>query len=79
MTTKAYVLIETAVGKSAEVTQEIKDFSSTEIDDDVTGKNDIIEIVAADDLISVGETVTKEIHMIPGIARTITCLSVGSQ
>jgi DNA-binding Lrp family transcriptional regulator len=79
MTTKAYVLIETAVGKSAEVTQALKDLSSTEIVDAVTGPYDIIAIVAADDLISVGETVTKEIHMIPGIARTITCLSVGSQ
>ena len=79
MATKAYVLIETAVGKSAEVSQALKALSSTDTVDAVTGPYDIIAIVSADDLIAVGETVTKEIHMIPGIARTITCLSVGGQ
>ena len=45
--------------------------------DVVTGPYDIIAIIEAPDLSSVGETVTGSVHTISGIVRTVTCLAVG--
>ena len=78
MTTKAYILIETAVGKSGDVLTALRSLSDVNIVDAVTGPYDIIAIIAASDLNAVGEVVTKQIHTIAGIARTVTCLVVGT-
>ena len=78
MATKAYILIETAVGKSRDVASELRSLSGVEHVDAVTGPYDIIAIVAAPDLNAVGDLVTSQIHTIGGIVRTVTCLSVGS-
>ncbi|MCH7626228.1 MAG: Lrp/AsnC ligand binding domain-containing protein [Chloroflexi bacterium] len=78
MPTKAYILIETAVGKSRDVTEALRSLTGIENVDAVTGPYDIIAIVAAPDLNAVGDLVTSKIHTINGIVRTVTCLSVGS-
>ena len=78
MPTKAYILIETAVGKSRDVADALRSLSGIENVDAVTGPYDIIAIVAAPDLNAVGDLVTSQIHTINGIVRTVTCLSVGS-
>ena len=78
MPTKAYVLIETSVGKSREVAAKLRAIAGIETVDAVTGPYDIIAVVAATDLNSVGDLVTSHIHTISGIVRTVTCLSVGS-
>ena len=78
MPTKAYILIETAVGKSRDVTDALRSLSGIDNVDAVTGPYDIIAIVAAPDLNAVGDLVTSQIHTINGIVRTVTCLSVGS-
>jgi len=78
MPTKAYILIETAVGKSRDVTEALRSLTGIENVDAVTGPYDIIAIVAAPDLNAVGDLVTSQIHTINGIVRTVTCLSVGS-
>ena len=78
MSTKAYILIETAVGKSREVTDSLRSLRGVETVDGVTGPYDIIAVVMAPDLNAVGDLVTSEIHTINGIVRTVTCLSVGS-
>ena len=78
MPTKAYVLIETSVGKSRDVTAQLRAVAGVETVDAVTGPYDIIAVVAATDLNSVGDLVTSHIHTISGIVRTVTCLSVGS-
>ena len=77
MGTKAYILIETVVGKSRDVSGELRSLSGVETVDPVTGPYDIIAVVAAPDLNGVGDLVTSEIHTIDGIVRTVTCLSVG--
>lgn len=77
MATRAYILIETAVGKSKAVASELVGLSGVETVDAVTGPYDIIAVVAAPDLNSVGDLVSSRIHTIGGIARTVTCLSVG--
>ena len=78
MATKAYILIETSVGKSRNVAGELRSLPSVETVDPVTGPYDIIAVVAGPDLNAVGDLVTGQIHTIPGIVRTVTCLSVGS-
>jgi DNA-binding Lrp family transcriptional regulator len=77
MPTKAYILIETAVGKSRNVAGELRNLAGVETVDPVTGPYDIIAVVAAPDLNAVGDLVTSQIHTIGGIVRTVTCLSVG--
>ena len=76
MATKAYILIETTVGKSTDVSEVLTDLSDVVNVDAVTGPYDIIAIVSSNDLNSVGELVTNDIHTIPGIVRTVTCLSL---
>ena len=76
MATKAYILIETTVGKSTDVSEVLTDLPDVVNVDAVTGPYDIIAIVSAKDLNSVGELVTNDIHTIPGIVRTVTCLSL---
>ena len=78
MATKAYILIETAVGKSRSVATDLANLSGVETVDPVTGPYDIIAVVAAPDLNAVGDLVTSQIHTIDGIVRTVTCLSVGA-
>ena len=78
MPTKAYILIETDVGKSRDVATELNALNSVTTVDAVTGPYDIISVVEATDLNAVGDLVTSRIHKINGIARTVTCLSVGS-
>ena len=76
MATKAYVLIETAVGKTRDVMGSLKGVAGMEAVDAVTGPYDIIAVVTAADLNSVGELVTDKVHTIGGVLRTVTCLSV---
>ena len=76
--TRAYVLVETAVGKTRDVLTAMKGVPGIKEADAVTGPFDIIAIVEADDLNAVGDLVTSNIHTIGGIVRTTTCLSVGS-
>jgi len=78
MATKAYILIETAVGKSRDVASGLRKLSDVETVDPVTGPYDIIAVVNAPDLNAVGDMVTSEIHTIGGIIRTVTCLSMSS-
>ncbi len=46
--------------------------------DTVTGPFDIIAIAEADDLPGIGDLITDGMHNVPGIVKTVTCLSVGS-
>lgn len=76
MATKAYVLIETVVGKSRDVSRALGSVAGVRNVDNVTGQYDIIATVEAADLNAVGEVVTGQIHTIGGIMRTVTCLTV---
>ncbi len=76
MATKAYILIETAVGKTKDVTSALNSLDDIVNVDAVTGPYDIIAIVNSTDLTTVGDLVTSDIHTITGIVRTVTCLSL---
>mgnify|MGYP006206352495 CR=1 FL=1 len=76
VSTKAYILIETAVGKTRDVAKALNSLNDIVNVDAVTGPYDIIAIVNSTDLPSVGDLVTRDIHTIAGIVRTVTCLSL---
>ena len=76
MATKAYILIETAVGKTRDVTDALNSLDDIVNVDAVTGPYDIIAIANSTDLTTVGDLVTSDIHTITGIVRTVTCLSL---
>jgi DNA-binding Lrp family transcriptional regulator len=76
MGTKAYVLIEVAVGKAKIVTTEILKLEGVQTVDVVMGTFDIIAIVNASDISAVASLVTGDIHTIDGVLRTQTCLAV---
>ena len=77
---KAYVLIETAPGKTKTVKKElarIQGAASTVVNlDVVTGPFDFIAVVEGPTLDAVGRLVTDEIGTIDGVTRTTTCLAV---
>ncbi len=72
---KAFVLIETAMGKSKEVTTALKQLAEVESVNIVTGPYDVIAIVEGANLNDIGDLVTAKIHPIAGISRTVTCIT----
>ena len=78
MTARAFVLIETEVGRTKEIVAALQDQRTQEIKsvDLVTGPYDIIAVVEHDDFNAVGSLVTDKIHPISGVRRTVTCLSI---
>ena len=78
MTAKAYVLIETAVGRTREVVSAIAQLEGVKTVDTVTGPYDVIAIVEGESLNDIGNLVTGKVHPIAGISRTVTCLAIRS-
>ena len=77
METKAYILIETAVGKTRDVAAALKGLEGVQSVDLVTGPYDVIAVIQASNINSIGELLTGSVHNIPGVARTVTCVAVG--
>ena len=78
MTTKAYLLIETQVGKSKKVVEDIRRLKGVISVDIVTGPYDAIAVLETENLNAIGELITSKVHPISGISRTVTCLAVKS-
>lgn len=76
MTAKAFILIETIVGRSKEVAAALRRLEGVKSVDAVTGPYDIIAIVEGETLADVGDLVISKIHPIAGISRTVTCLAI---
>lgn len=76
MATKAFVLIEAAVGKTKDVLAAVQKLPGVKSVDGVTGPYDIIVVLEGKDLTTIGEVVTGKIHPIPGVTRTVTCLAI---
>jgi len=76
--TKAYILIETTVGRNREIIEALKKVPGMKSVELVTGPFDVIAVVEADTLVGVGDIVTARIHPVPGITRTVTCLVMSS-
>ena len=76
MAASAFVLIETAVGRSKEVVNTISKIKGVKLVNTGTGPYDIIALMEADNLNDIGDLITGNIHDIDGISRTVTCLTV---
>ena len=76
MAAKAFVLIETTVGRTREVATAIAKLEGVKSVDPVTGPYDIIALIEAEGLNDIGNLVTGKIHPVAGISRTVTCLAI---
>jgi DNA-binding Lrp family transcriptional regulator len=70
---EAYVLIQTEVGKAAQVAMEVDKIDGVTASQAVTGPYDAIVHAQADDVDSLGKLVVAKIQSIEGITRTLTC------
>jgi DNA-binding Lrp family transcriptional regulator len=70
---EAYVLIQTEVGKAAQVAQSVSGIPGVRSSEAVTGPYDAIVHAEADDVDSLGKLVVARIQSIEGITRTLTC------
>ena len=75
MTTRAFILIETQVGKTRDVVAALRSLPGVPSADIITGDFDIIVIVEADDMVAIADLVTGRVQSIPGVTRTITCVA----
>lgn len=73
MAVHAYVLVQTEVGKAAEVARRIAAINGVVTAEDVTGPYDVIARVEADSIDELGRLVVSQVQLIEGITRTITC------
>jgi len=73
---KAFVLIETVVGKNKEVVTALKQLEGVKSVNTVTGPYDVIATIEGEALNDIGDLVTSKIHPIAGISRTVTCLVI---
>ena len=78
MAAKAYILIDVEVGSASEVVDRLSDLERVLSVDAVSGDCDIIMVAIATDLQGIGDLVSQEVHTIPGIKRTSTCLALGT-
>ena len=73
---QAYILIQTEVGKAAEVAAQIAGISGVTLAEDVTGPYDVIARVEAPNVDDLGRLVIAKLQDVPGITRTLTCTVV---
>ena len=76
MTQRAFVLIETGVGKTKAVVAKIRQLEAVKSVDVVTGPYDAIAIIESESINDIGYLITGKIHPIAGISRTVTCLAI---
>ena len=76
MATKAYVLIETAIGKTQTVVERLRKMPGVIAADAVTGPYDVIIVVETKDPNEVGKLVMNSIHGLEGVNHTLTCLTI---
>jgi DNA-binding Lrp family transcriptional regulator len=77
MAARAYILIETQVGRSRDTVSQLRLLDGVNSADIVTGVFDIIALVEAEDMVAMAEIVTGRVQAIHGVQRTITCVATG--
>lgn len=73
---KAYILIQTEVGASAQVTRTIREIPGVVTAEAVAGPYDVIVEVEAPTVRDLGHHVVAQVQDIPRITRTTTCTVV---
>ncbi|HZP90715.1 MAG TPA: Lrp/AsnC ligand binding domain-containing protein [Actinomycetota bacterium] len=70
---QAYILIQTEVGRAAQVAKEVRDIAGVTEAEDVTGPYDVIIRAEAKNVDELGKLVVARIQAVEGITRTLTC------
>lgn len=73
MVVQAYILVQTGVGKAAEVAGEIRAINGVTLAEDVTGPYDVIVRAEASNVDELGQLVVARLQKVAGITRTVTC------
>jgi len=69
----AYILIQTEVGKAAQVARDVVEIKGVQQTQNVTGPYDVIVRVEARNLDELGKLVVARVQAVDGITRTLTC------
>ncbi|HEU4544602.1 MAG TPA: Lrp/AsnC ligand binding domain-containing protein [Jiangellaceae bacterium] len=70
---QAYILIQTEVGKAADVARAIAEIDGVTLAEDVTGPYDVIVRAEARNVDDLGRLVVAKVQGVEGITRTLTC------
>ena len=70
---QAYILIQTEVGKAAQVAKDVRGITGVSEAEDVTGPYDVIVRAEAKNVDELGKLVVARIQGVEGITRTLTC------
>ncbi len=73
MVVQAYILIQTEVGKAADVARSIAEIEGVTQAEDVTGPYDVIVRAEARNVDDLGKLVVARVQGVGGITRTLTC------
>lgn len=73
---KAYILIQTDVGSSVQVTEAIRELLGVLSAEEVAGPYDVIAVVESATVQGLGREVIARVQAIPHISRTTTCTVV---
>ena len=73
MAVQAYILVQTEVGKAAEVATAIGAIDGVTLAEDVTGPYDVIVRAEGPSMDELGTLVVSKIQSVDGITRTLTC------
>ena len=73
MVVQAYILIQTEVGKAADVARQIAEIEGVTTAEDVTGPYDVIVRAEARNVDDLGKLVVAKVQGVSGITRTLTC------
>lgn len=76
MTTRAYVLMTTEVGKAIEVTEQLRHLPGVRAANVVTGTYDVVLVLEAGTTSDIGRLVLTQIHGTPGLKGTLTLIAV---
>ena len=76
MAAKAFILIETVVGRTKQVASTLLQLKGVKSADCVTGPYDLIAVVEGENLDEIGKLIIDKIHPVAGISRTVTCLAI---
>jgi DNA-binding Lrp family transcriptional regulator len=69
----AYILVQTEVGKAAQVAKDIIDITGVQQGQAVTGPYDVIVRAEAQNIDELGQLVVARVQAVAGITRTLTC------
>lgn len=73
MAVQAYILVQTEVGKAADVARAIAEIQGVTMAEDVTGPYDVIVRAEGSSVDELGSLVVTRVQGVPGITRTLTC------